>query len=106
MCISNYIKKQYAILTYVLCVLFVIALGFSAYFTFQIKPKDISLGIIILLFADVALGILSIISMVSMFREVSRLHAREFPQDAIDEIELLKQTCDKMEKEIAGMMEK
>lgn len=86
---SNYIKKHYSILAYGLCILFVIAVAVSAYVTYDKQTSDITIGIIILLFSDLVLAILTLVSMVAMFSEVSRLHAREFPADVIDQMNKL-----------------
>lgn len=104
---SNYIKKHYSILTYGLCILFVITLVVSVILTFDKKPSEISVGIIILLFSDVILAILSFVSMVAMFREVSRLHAHELPQDTIVKIkdDLIK-IQDKIENKTEKIVEK
>lgn len=97
---SNYIKKHYSCLTSWLCILFVVALVVSIILTFNKKPNEISIGIIILLFSDVVLAIMSLVSMVAMFNEVSRLHAREFPKDAIDQMEKLQEKCETLSSEL------
>lgn len=92
MCKSNYITKHYAILTYGLCILFVVALGISTWITIKTEIDKLSYGIVILLFADVTLAVMSIVSMVAMFHEMSRLHARKIPTDVIDRVnEIAKQ---------------
>ena len=99
MCKSNYITKHYAITTYGLCFLFVVALGISAWISFDTEIKQLNYGILILLFADVTLAVMTIVSMVAMFREVSRLHAREFPKDVIDQMNKLGGKLDQLSKD-------
>lgn len=94
MCKLNYIQKYYAFLAYGLCVMFFVVLGISASLTFN--SKELTYGIIILLFADISLAILSLVSMIAMFREVSRLHAREFPKDVIDQMNELGEKLDQL----------
>ena len=49
-----------------------------------------SYGIIVLLMLALALMTMAIISIVAMYREVSRLHARKFPDDMLEKMKQLK----------------
>ena len=78
---ANYIKKYYCWTTGVLFVLFTIAIIVSAYLTFCKCICCLSFGVIILLFGDVVLALSCIISLIAMYREISRFQARKFATD-------------------------
>ena len=58
----------------------------------------------IVLFTDVFCALLFVISLIAMFREVSRLHAREFPLDTINRVNKLQNELNELKnKRIANI---
>lgn len=88
----TYIDKYYAIPACILCILCIVSLAIIGGVMFGID--EWSYGIIVLLMLALALMSMAIISIVAMYREVSRLHARKFPDDTLD---LMKQLIIKVE---------
>ena len=69
------IKKNYQFYTTVSCGVFVWSMVLSIAFSF--KTNEWSFGVILMLFLNLILAVLSIISLVAMYRELSRLHEKE-----------------------------
>lgn len=71
---TDYIKKYYLAPSVVFCVLFLLGLALIGCFTFN--SKDWTIGIVVLLFLALILGLLAVISVIAMYREISRKQAR------------------------------
>ena len=91
--IVTYIDKYYAIPTCILCILCIVGVAIIGGVTF--RTNEWSYGIIVLLMLALALMTMAIISIVAMYREISRLHARKFPDDTLD---LMNQLIKKVEE--------
>ena len=84
----TYIDKYYAIPACILCILCIVGTPIIGGVMFRID--EWSYGIIVLLMLALALMTMAIISIVAMYREVSRLHARKFPDDMLEKMKQLK----------------
>lgn len=84
----TYIDKYYAIPACILCILCIVGTAIIGGVMFRID--EWSYGIIVLLMLALALMTMAIISIVAMYREVSRLHARKFPDDVLEKMKQLK----------------
>lgn len=84
----TYIDKYYAIPACILCILCIVGMAIIGGVMFRID--EWSYGIIVLLMLALALMTMAIISIVAMYREVSRLHARKFPDDMLEIMKQLK----------------
>lgn len=76
---KSYIKNCYVLPACVIGVLFIAGLVSVGCVTFN--AKDISYGIIVLLFMDLMLGAATLISLIAMYREIGRFRAREFTRE-------------------------
>jgi predicted membrane protein len=93
---ETYIDKYYAIPACALCILCVVGMAIIGGVMF--RTDEWSYGIIMLLMLALALMTMAIISIVAMYREVSRLHARKFPDDLLEKMKLLKSIVEEIQR--------
>lgn len=92
----TYIDKYYAIPACILCILCIVGMAIIGGVMFRID--EWSYGIIVLLMLALALMTMAIISIVAMYREVSRLHARKFPDDMLEIMKQLKSIVEEIQR--------
>lgn len=88
----NYIKENFIWPAVILCALCVVGLALIGYFT--IDKSKWSFGLVILLLLSAALVILAIVSLIAMYREVSRVRERQCPQNVKDYLDNLESRID------------
>ena len=62
------------------------------------RTDEWSYGIIVLLMLALALMTMAIISIVALYRDVSRLHARNFPDDILEKVKQLKNIVEDLQR--------
>ena len=82
-CNANYIGNCYVNVVFITSFVFGIVAVSSI---FIIEQCSDNYQKYIVLFIDVFFAFVCVISLIAMFREVSRLHAREFPSDTIERV--------------------
>lgn len=92
----TYINKYYAIPACVLCFLCIAGTAIIGGVMFKIDKW--SYGIIVLLLLALALMTMAIISIVALYREVSRLHARKFPDDVLEKMKQLNNIVEDLQR--------
>lgn len=92
----TYIDKYYTIPACILC--FLCIAGMAIIGGVMLRTDEWSYGIIVLLMLALALMTMAIISIVAMYREVSRLHARKFPDDMLEKMKQLENIVEDLQQ--------
>lgn len=102
-CNASYIGSYYVFATVTTAILFAIVVILSLIFGDD-SLEDYKKGIV--LFTNVFFALLFVVSLIAMFREVSRLQAREFPLDTINRVNKLQNELNELQNKRIANIEK